>query len=125
LPLAAIDAIVAHVVCVAELDRLLDKLLCTCHVGTAAQTYQEAYQAHDQEKPADNTGFRKRIGAGLENLWHRMLTNGAPAWSGYCVIDTPETSDFSACPNSNFYHVVKKGASVPDPGTLCSCFRLA
>jgi hypothetical protein len=108
----AVDPVITNMVRVTELDRLLDKFLCARDVGAAAQANQKAYQADGQEEPADNTGFRESIGARLKNLWHRMLTNGAPAWSGYCVIGTPETSHFSACPNSNFYHVVKKGSSI-------------
>jgi hypothetical protein len=75
----AIDPVITHMVCVAELNRLLDKILCAGDVGAAAQANQKAYQADGQEEPADNTGFRKSIGARLKNLWHRMLTNGAPA----------------------------------------------
>lgn len=76
---AAVDAIVAHVVRVAELQRLLDELLRASDVGATTQSDHEANQADGQEEPADNTGFRESIGARLKDLWHRMLTNGARA----------------------------------------------
>lgn len=70
---ATVDAVVGHVMRVAELQGLLDEFLGTRDIRAAAKDYEQADQTAGQEKRADNTGFREGIGAGLKNLRHLIV----------------------------------------------------
>ncbi len=69
--IAAVDAVVADVVQVAELNRLLDVFLGARHVGRAAEHHDEPDEAPAQEEKTDKTDLGEGIGAAMEDLRHR------------------------------------------------------
>ena len=82
----AIDAVVSHVVRVAELKRLFDELVGARHVRRTSEDHDETDQAAGQEERADNTDVRESVGAATKDLRHRMLTVGAPAYRALTLI---------------------------------------
>ena len=77
--ITAVEAVIEHVVEVAELDGLLDELVRTGHVRRASEHHRDQDQSADQRQHAEQTELRKGIGASLEDLRHRMLIAGATA----------------------------------------------
>jgi hypothetical protein len=75
----AVDAIVAGVVKMAELNGLFDEFLGACYIGRPADDYEEADRPAGQKQDADNAGSREGIGATAEYLRHRTLTVGCPS----------------------------------------------
>ena len=66
-----IDAVVAHVMFMTELDWLLSL---NPLAGVPARTIQlnsDPQQSNDYENGAINRDFRQRVGAVMEDLWHK------------------------------------------------------
>ena len=111
---AAIDPVVGDVVQVAELERLLDELIGAGHIRRAPDHHDQADEPAYQEKNADNTDLRDDIGAAVENLRHRMLTDGRPLVRTTPFLLLRREGDGRVVrrgPNPSMYHVVKKGSS--------------
>src|SRR5947207_15277645 len=67
---AAIDAVIAHVMLVAELHGLLTGNVLSRHIGRARHR-EHGYERHsDQEEGRKHTEPRDEIGTGMKNLCH-------------------------------------------------------
>ena len=69
----AVDAVIAHVVRVAELNRLLDVFVRSCDVRRAAENHQERDDSTDKKEQAGETGLGKEVCAAIEDLRHREM----------------------------------------------------
>ena len=94
-----VNAIVEHVMEMAELHRLLDVLLGARHVRRATEKHREPDQASDQQENACETDLGQGVGASMENLRHRRLVE----WLTARIRREASRLDL--------YHVVKKGSS--------------
>jgi hypothetical protein len=70
----AIDAVIAHVVEMAELDWLFDEFLGAGHIRRSTDDDEKADESARQKERADNTDPRESVGAATKDLRHRMLT---------------------------------------------------
>ena len=71
--IAAVDAVVADVVRVAELNRLLDVFVRSCDVRRAAEHHEQRDQTTDEKEQAAETGLGEEVCAAIEDLRHREL----------------------------------------------------
>jgi hypothetical protein len=78
----AVNAVVADVVAMAELNGLLDEFFGACHIRRAANDDEETDRPAGQKKNTDDAGSRERIGTTTEYLRHRTLTVGSPGLAG-------------------------------------------
>src|SRR5262249_42030155 len=69
------EAVAGDVAFVAELDGLLARDVRLCHPGRSVDLVEEAEQAGYCEEGAEDTDFRDRIGAAVEDL-HEAPTSG-------------------------------------------------
>jgi hypothetical protein len=94
----AVDAVVADVVAMAELNGLLDEFFGACHIGRPADDDEEPDRPAGQKKNADNAGSRERIGATAEYLRHRTLTVGWPVWRALALLQRKGTDQAGISP---------------------------
>ena len=94
----AVDAIIAGVVEMAELNGLLDEFFGACHIGRPADDDEETDRPAGQEKNADNAGSRESIGATTEYLRHRTLTVGSRVWRALALLQRKGTDQAGLSP---------------------------
>ena len=69
----AVDAIVADVVLVAELDGLLARDVLVCQIGRTRQTHHTPKRQGRKQRPKKDTELRDKIRAAVKNLGHSNL----------------------------------------------------
>ena len=94
----AVDAIIAGMVEMAELNGLLDEFLGARNVGRPADDHEETDCPAGQKKNADNAGSRDSIGATTEYLRHRTLTVGWPVWRALALLQRKGTDQAGISP---------------------------
>jgi hypothetical protein len=67
----AVDAVVADVMFMTELNRLLPFDPLTCIPGRTIQLNSDPQQSNNYEECAINRNLCQRVGAVMEDLWHR------------------------------------------------------
>jgi hypothetical protein len=93
-----VDAIVAGVVKMAELNGLLDEFVGACYIRRPADDHKETDCPASQKKNADNAGSRDSIGATTEYLRHRTLTVGWPVWRALALLQRKGTDQAGLSP---------------------------
>jgi hypothetical protein len=96
----AIDAVIADVVAMAELNGLLDEFFGACHIGRPANDDEETDRPAGQKKNTDDAGSRERIGATTEYLRHRTLTVGSPVWRALALLQWKGTDQADLSPGN-------------------------
>lgn len=73
--IAAVDAVIANVVFVAELNRLFAREVSLSVVRRPVELEEQPDNYRDKEDRAEDTDFRYEVGASLKNLAHRLLSS--------------------------------------------------